>query len=56
MEYKRKVKYGLTLACNIMGINIAAINMEWLVDYLENNISKIKGDYICVSNVYPMEN
>lgn len=31
---------------------IAAINMEWLVDYLEKNISEIKGDYICVSNVH----
>lgn len=29
-----------------MGVNIAAINMEWLVDYLEKNISEIKGDYI----------
>ena len=35
-----------------MGVNIAAINMEWLVDYLEKNISEIKGDYICVSNVH----
>lgn len=26
--------------------------MEWLVDYLEKNISEIKGDYICVSNVH----
>lgn len=35
-----------------MGVNIAAINMEWLVSYLEKNISEIKGDYICVSNVH----
>ena len=35
-----------------MGVNIAAINMEWLVDYLEKNLSEIKGDYICVSNVH----
>ena len=52
MEYKRKVDKKLIPTCNIMGVNIAAINMEWLVDYLEKNISEIKGDYICVSNVH----
>lgn len=52
MEYKRKVDKSLIPTCNIMGVNIAAINMEWLVDYLEKNISEIKGDYICVSNVH----
>ena len=52
MEYKRKVDKGLIPTCNIMGVNIAAINMEWLVNYLEKNISEIKGDYICVSNVH----
>ena len=48
----RKVDKKLIPTCNIMGVNIAAINMEWLVDYLEKNISEIKGDYICVSNVH----
>lgn len=52
MEYKRKVDKKLIPTCNIMGVNIAAINMEWLVDYLEKNILEIKGDYICVSNVH----
>ena len=52
MEYKRKVDKKVIPTCNIMGVNIAAINMEWLVDYLEKNISEIKGDYICVSNVH----
>ena len=52
MEYMRKVDKKLIPTCIIMGVNIAAINMEWLVDYLEKNISEIKGDYICVSNVH----
>ena len=26
--------------------------MEWLVEYLDKNLSDIKGDYICVSNVH----
>ena len=50
--YKRKVEKFLIPTCNIMGVNIAAINMEWLVEYLEKNIADIKGDYICVSNVH----
>lgn len=51
-EYKRKVDKSLIPTCNIMGVNIAAINMEWLVKYLGENLTDIKGDYICVSNVH----
>lgn len=40
------------LTCNIMGVNIAAINMEWLKKYIKENIDKLKGYYICVSNVH----
>ena len=43
MEYKRNVDKRLIPTCNIMGVNIAAINMEWLVDYLEKNLSEYKG-------------
>ena len=39
-------------ACNILGVNIAAIDMNWLVSFLKDNITKIKGNYICVSNVH----
>ncbi|GAY76212.1 N-acetylmannosaminyltransferase [Sporolactobacillus inulinus] len=43
--------------CNILGVNIAAINMSWLLDYLEKNIrdlngNLLSGEYICVSNVH----
>ena len=34
-EYQRKVDKSLIPTCNIMGVNIAAINMKWLLDYLE---------------------
>ena len=46
MEYKRKVDKKRIPTCNIMGVNIAAINMEWLVDYLEKN------ETIYVSQMY----
>ncbi len=37
---------------NILGVDIAAINMDWLLKFIKTNISKLKGDYICVSNVH----
>ena len=52
MYYKRKVDKSSIPTCNILGVNIAAINMEWLLKYLDENIDDIKGDYICVSNVH----
>ena len=50
--YQRKVDKSLIPTCNIMGVNIAAINMKWLLEYLTKNLADIKGDYICVSNVH----
>ena len=38
--------------CNILGVNIAAINMDWLIDYTKKNIKNLKGNYMCVSNVH----
>lgn len=38
--------------CNIMGVNIAAIDMNWLVDFTKIHIKELSGDYICVSNVH----
>lgn len=38
--------------CNIMGVNIAAINMDWLVDFTKENIKELSGDYMCVANVH----
>lgn len=38
--------------CKILGVNIAAINMKWLVDYISKNINNLSGNYMCVSNVH----
>lgn len=38
--------------CPIMGVNIAAINMEWLLEYTKQNINVLSGNYMCVSNVH----
>ena len=43
--------------CNILGVNIAEINMDWLLKYIYENVkssqgNKLSGDYICVANVH----
>lgn len=38
--------------CPILGVDIAAINMEWLVKYISDNLCVLSGDYICVTNVH----
>lgn len=38
--------------CNIMGTEIAAINMPFLVKYVECNLDSLRGNYVCVSNVH----
>lgn len=38
--------------CNIMGVNVAAIDMAWLLDFTKKNIEALSGDYLCVSNVH----
>lgn len=55
--FTRKVDKLDIPTCNILGVNIAAINMEWLLEYLKKNIknekgNQLQGDYICVSNVH----
>lgn len=38
--------------CNILGVNINVTNMNNTVSYICNNIEKLRGNYICVSNVH----
>lgn len=38
--------------CNIMGVNLAAINMSWLIGFTRKYIKELSGDYLCVSNVH----
>lgn len=51
-SYKRTVDKTSIPTCNILGVNIAAIDMQWLLNYLNENIRSLSGDYICVSNVH----
>ena len=38
--------------CNIMNVNIAAVNMPWLIEFTKKNIKELSGNYMCVSNVH----
>lgn len=51
-NFRRTVQKSDIPTCNIMGVDIAAIDMEWLLNYLNKNIKELAGDYICVSNVH----
>ena len=51
-EYVRKVDKSQIPTCNILGVNIAAIDMQWLLAFLEKNMHNLSGDYMCVSNVH----
>lgn len=50
--FKRKVNKSQIPTCGILGVDIAAINMEWLLEYLSKNIKDLSGDYITVANVH----
>lgn len=51
-NYRRTVNKDEIPSCSILGVNIAAIDMRWLLDFLNENIGELSGDYICVSNVH----
>lgn len=51
-NYDRKLDKLSIPTCNILGVNIATINMEWLHAFTDNNIKELSGDYLCVSNVH----
>lgn len=51
-KYIHKVDKSSIPVCNIMGVNIAAINMKWLLRFTEKYIQDLSGDYMCVTNVH----
>lgn len=51
-NFQHKVDKSQIPVCNIMGVNIAAIDMKWLLKFTNKNIQKLSGDYMCVSNVH----
>ena len=52
MTYIHKIDKSIIPTVNILGVNIAAINMEWLLQFTKDHVKDLSGDYICVSNVH----
>lgn len=51
-QYEHRVDKALIPTCNIMGVDIAAINIDWLLEFTDKYIHSLSGDYMCVSNVH----
>lgn len=51
-NYKRKVDKSQIPTCNILGVNIAAINMKYLLDFTDKYLKDLSGDYMTVANVH----
>ena len=52
MNFKHVVDKSTIPTVNILGVDIAAIDMKWLLSFTKKNVKKLSGDYICVSNVH----
>ena len=52
MSYIHAVDKSSIPTINILGVDIAAINMKWLLSFTKKYIKDLSGDYICVSNVH----
>lgn len=50
--FSHKVNKSEIPVCRILGVNIAAIDMEWLLNFTNEHIHELSGDYMCVSNVH----
>ena len=51
-DFIHKVDKSSISVCRILGVDIAAIDMDWLLKFTEEHIHDLSGDYICVSNVH----
>ena len=38
--------------CPILGVNIAAVDMDWVLSFTNKHIKELSGQYFCVSNVH----
>lgn len=50
--YKHKIDKSQIPICNILGVGIAAIDMDWLLKFTNENIGMLSGDYMSVANVH----
>ena len=51
-KYRKRPLSYIFGSCNILGVNIAVTNMKSVCQYLTNNLERLRGEYVCVSNVH----
>lgn len=52
LKYRKTLQLSEPKSCNILGVDIAVTNMKSVVHYLTKNLEKLRGEYVCVSNVH----
>ncbi len=50
--FGRAIDKGTIPTCSILGVEVAAIDMDWLMAFTTEHIRELSGDYMCVSNVH----
>ncbi|WP_125140088.1 WecB/TagA/CpsF family glycosyltransferase [Clostridium transplantifaecale] len=50
--FDRKIDKTQIPTCNILGVEIAAIDMNWLLKFTDENIRQLSGDYMTIANVH----
>lgn len=52
LKYRKKMQIVEPKCCNILGVDIAVTNMKSVIHFLTKDLEKLRGEYICVSNVH----
>ena len=51
-QFTHKTDKSQITTTEILGVNIADINLRQLTDFTTENLENLKGDYLCVANVH----
>ena len=52
LKYRKHMEIEEPKRCNILGVDIAVTNMKSVVHFLTKNLERLRGEYVCVSNVH----
>lgn len=52
LKYRKQIRLEEPKCCNILGVDIAVTNMRSVLHYLTKNLERLRGEYVCVSNVH----
>ena len=52
LKYRNRLNTEMPKTCNILGVDISVTNMRSVIYFLTKNIERLRGEYVCVSNVH----